>query len=85
MLLGVAIGLQIVGSYRYIEEAMPQQVFGIFASILFFMTIAGAFLAMIVSSILPADAHKRELEDHEIWKAFGGAFVHIQQLPDVGK
>ena len=49
------------------------------------MTIAGAFLALVTSSILPADARKRNLEDYEIWKAFGGAFVHTDESLTIGK
>ena len=77
--------MQLVALYRYIEELVPQKVYGFCASILFLLITTGAFLAFISASILPADARRHDLEDYEIWKIFSGSFLHDQHPSHSGE
>ena len=85
LILGIALGMQFVTLFRYIEEYVPSKTYGVCATILYLMITTGAFTAIVSAYMLPADARKRDFEDYEIWKVFGGTFIHNQKPPKTGE
>ena len=85
MILGIALGMEFVTLFRYIEEYVPCKTYGICATILYVLITMGAFVAIISAYMLPADARKRDFEDYEIWKVIGGTFIHNQSPPKTGE